>query len=68
MDNSKHLRKLIEMWSIDMRKGEKSNINRQIREYSEKVLAELDDLKAEREKVASGKTECADCGSILARF
>lgn len=31
-------------------------------------LIELAEIKAERARVASGSTVCADCNSILARF
>lgn len=34
----------------------------------ERLRAELSSLKQERDRVASGKLNCADCGSILARW
>lgn len=37
-------------------------------EHLDKVAAELSGLKAEREKVANGKLNCVECGSILARW
>lgn len=33
----------------------------------ERLRAELSSLKQERDRAASGKLNCADCGSILAR-
>jgi hypothetical protein len=34
----------------------------------ERLRAELSSLKQERDRAASGKLNCADCGSILARW
>lgn len=34
----------------------------------DQVKQELDQLKLERSKVAHEKVECADCGSLLARW
>lgn len=34
----------------------------------DQVKEELDQLKLERNKVAQEKVECADCGSLLARW
>jgi septal ring factor EnvC (AmiA/AmiB activator) len=36
--------------------------------YVNALREELQAIKAERARVASGKVECADCGSLLARF
>lgn len=45
----------------------KNQVNRLEKELT-KVRQELADLRAERDRVASGKVVCADCNSILARF
>jgi hypothetical protein len=34
----------------------------------DKTKQELEELKAERQKIASGKLACADCGAVLARW
>ncbi len=37
-------------------------------EEVKRLQTELEMIKAERAKVASGKVNCEDCGAILARF